>query len=109
VNAQEIIRKMPEAFNSAAARGTEAVVQYDISPPMYHVIQDGEMAAHEGRAEHPNVTLHISDDDLVGLMKGDLDPMSAFMSGRLKLEGDMMLAQKLVGLIDRSKLAEEAK
>lgn len=111
MNVQEIIRKIPQAFKSeaAATQGIEAVIQYDISPPMYHVIQNGLMATREGQAEHPDVTLHVSDDDLVGLMTGALDPMSAFMTGRLKLTGDMMLAQKLIGLIDRSKLAEEAR
>jgi putative sterol carrier protein len=108
MTAKEVLYKMPHAFDPKAADGVEAVVQYDISEPVYHVIKDGTMEVFEGRAEQPNVTVKIADDDLIKLMRGELNGMSAFMTGRLKVKGDMMLAQRLVGFVDRDKLNEVA-
>lgn len=39
--------------------------------------------------------LHVSIDDLVRMGTGDLNPMMAFMSGKLKVKGDMGIAMKM--------------
>lgn len=105
MDAKELIQKMPEAFNADAAEDTEAVIQYEISKPMYHVIKDGKMEVHEGRAENPSITLKISDEHLVKIVKGEMNGLGAFMSGQIQLEGDMTLAQRLVGFVDQDKLS----
>ena len=46
----------------------------------------------------------MEDDDLVSLLKGDLNGMTAFMTGKLQLDGDMMLAQRMTSFFDASKL-----
>lgn len=43
-------------------------------------------------------TVKVSLDDFKSLMKGDLNPMSAFMSGAIKIDGDMSVAMKLQSL-----------
>jgi len=40
-------------------------------------------------------TIGVSLKDLQGLMSGDLNPMTAFMFGKLKITGDMGVAMKL--------------
>ena len=42
---------------------------------------------------------------LIALMKGELNGMTAFMTGKLQLDGDLMLAQRIGGLFDPAKLA----
>ena len=42
-----------------------------------------------------DVTLTASADAFQAMLDGDLSPMSAFMSGKLKVEGEMALAMKL--------------
>ncbi|HKI57157.1 MAG TPA: SCP2 sterol-binding domain-containing protein [Trueperaceae bacterium] len=110
MTAKELLHRIPEVFDAGAMAeelGREdAVVQYDISEPVYHVLQDRTLAAFDGQADGPDVTIRVSDEDLIALMKGDLNPMAAFMTGKLKVKGDVMLAQKLVSRVDRRRLAE---
>lgn len=44
-------------------------------------------------------TLKISLDDFIAMTQGELDGTSAFMSGKLKIEGDMGIAMKLQGVL----------
>lgn len=101
----ELIRKMPSVINPAATANMQTTIQYRISKPMYLVIDNGRCTAHEGVAPSPDLALTISDDNLLAMLKGELDGRAAFMSGKLKVEGDMLLAQRLQGFFDTSKLA----
>ena len=46
-----------------------------------------------------DTTIQIALDDLVSMAKGTLDPMMAFMMGKMKIQGDMSVAQKLAPLL----------
>ena len=48
-----------------------------------------------------DATVSIKWDDFLALSEGKLDPMMAFMQGKLKIAGDMMIAQKLAPLLKR--------
>ncbi|KAK0342131.1 hypothetical protein LTR94_023507 [Friedmanniomyces endolithicus] len=48
-----------------------------------------------------DATVSIKWDDFMALSEGKLDPMMAFMQGKLKIAGDMMIAQKLAPLLKR--------
>ena len=49
----------------------------------------------QGDAENPNVTLVMDSETLKGIVSGETDGMQAFMGGKLRVEGDMMLSMKL--------------
>ena len=66
---------------------------------MYLLIGSGKAAAGEPQ-NTPDVTLTLSCDDLGELLRGDLSPFSAYMAGRLVVEGDTNLASRLGDLID---------
>jgi len=48
-------------------------------------------------------TVIVSKDDLLAMTQGDLDPTTAFMTGKLKINGDMSVAMALQPLLARAK------
>ena len=103
-NAVAILKQLPMAFQADAAGDTECTVQFNISSPMHIVIKNGACQTNDGSSDAADVAITMDDDDLVSLMKGDLNGMTAFMTGKLQLEGDLMLAQRMFGFFDSSKL-----
>ncbi|XP_052794200.1 peroxisomal multifunctional enzyme type 2-like [Mya arenaria] len=70
-------------------------------------MKTGEGSVYEGtpKSGKADCTVVISDDDLVDLVTGKLNGQQAFMSGKMKLRGNIMLAQKLGELFkDQAKL-----
>ncbi|KAJ8684258.1 hypothetical protein QAD02_020050 [Eretmocerus hayati] len=54
----------------------------------------------EGKVD---TTLTIDDKDMIQLALGKMNPQMAFMKGKLKIKGNIMLTQKLKSLIDANK------
>lgn len=48
-------------------------------------------------------TVIVSKDDLEAMTRGDLDPTTAFMTGRLKINGDMSVAMSLQPILARAR------
>jgi putative sterol carrier protein len=48
-------------------------------------------------------TITVSKDDFVAMSKGELDPTTAFMTGRLKIAGDMSAAMALQPILARAR------
>ncbi len=46
-------------------------------------------------AAEAQCTVDVSIDDLSSMLSGDLNPMNAFMAGKIKVNGDMSVAMKL--------------
>ncbi len=65
----------------------------------YVAVQEGGLSVALGDAENPGVTITMQAEDFKALAAGTLNPMSAFMGGKLQVAGDMGLALKLQTLI----------
>lgn len=102
---QLFLDELPKLFQRDRAGNTKATVQFDLTGEeagQYHVdIADGEVASQKGPATSPDLTLSAAGDDLVKIFTGGLDPTAAFMSGKLKIKGNMALALKLQSLFTR--------
>ncbi|HNR33262.1 MAG TPA: SCP2 sterol-binding domain-containing protein [Candidatus Hydrogenedentes bacterium] len=49
----------------------------------------------EGKSESPNITLTATSQDWLDIVSGKLNGQTAFLTGKLKIQGDMTLAMKL--------------
>ena len=54
-------------------------------------------------ATKADCTITISDDNMVAMATGKLNGMQAFMSGKMKIKGNMGLAQKFGAIVDGAK------
>lgn len=100
----QLFVKMAENFDPSKAEGVNATIQFDLSGDnggLYWVkMSNGQAESGEGRVDNPNMTLKASANDWAAVVKGDLNAMQAFMSGKLKIQGDMGLAMKLQALLN---------
>ncbi|MGB6231617.1 MAG: SCP2 sterol-binding domain-containing protein [Litorimonas sp.] len=88
---EDIATKMNDAL--AKAGGLDKSVKFDFGG-------DGSVYAHGTTAEvdsdkEADCTISVDKDDFIALASGNLDPMMAFMSGKLKVAGDMSVAMGL--------------
>ncbi len=97
--ARQLIESMPKYFKPEKAQGVNAVIQYRLTGEnggdWIVRIQDGQCTVEEGVAENPTLTLRMDAEEYVDLILGKLDGMTAFMTGKLQLEGDFTLATRL--------------
>jgi putative sterol carrier protein len=96
----QVLDGMVEAFQADKAAGQSAVIGWDVTAPdgthsFQLDIADGTCTANQGSDKAARVTMGMALPDFLRFMSGQLDGMQAFMTGKLKLTGDMMFAQSM--------------
>ena len=96
---KETFDAMAGRFRADRASGTSAVIQYEIAGEgggtWNAVIRDGTCTVSEGAGANPNLTLQMAAQDWLDMLSGKQSGQMLFMSGKLKVKGDMGLAMKL--------------
>jgi putative sterol carrier protein len=72
--------------------GFDRSVKFDTGGDGVIVIDGASISTTDGPAD---CTIKLSLDDLKNLVAGDLNPTMAFMTGKIKIEGDMSVAMAL--------------
>jgi NAD(P)-dependent dehydrogenase (short-subunit alcohol dehydrogenase family)/acyl dehydratase/putative sterol carrier protein len=94
---KRIFERIPEAFRPEKASGLDVVFQFAIGGGgggTWHVkVKDQKCEVKEGAHEKPTTTIKMGDEDFVKMIEGKLNAMSAYTSGKLKIEGDLMKSQ----------------
>lgn len=95
-----VFEAMRSAFDPSKAVGQDAVIQYAIDGSAAKLnyqlnVKDGVCDVSKGTADDPRVTMALSLPNFVRMSTGELNGMQAFMSGKLKISGDLMFSQSL--------------
>ena len=95
-----VFNGMQERFQPDKASGVDAQVQWVVSDageehPYVISVKDGTCTTERGRADNPRVTLNTDAVSFAKMMAGKAAGPQLYMSGKLKIQGDLMLAQRL--------------
>jgi putative sterol carrier protein len=101
----EIFRRMEAHFDSSKAQRVDAVLHWKItgrpdgSLDHYEaVIRGGACRVTAQPSESPRVTFTIGGVEFLKLVTGNVDGPKLFMTGGLKIDGDLMFAAQVAGL-----------
>ncbi len=78
------------------AGGFDRSVKFDTGGDGVIVIDGSSLSTTDGPAD---CTIKLSLSDFEDLISGDLSPTTAFMTGKIKIEGDMSVAMALQSLL----------
>jgi putative sterol carrier protein len=94
--AQGLLESMPERFNAEKAGELEAVVGYQIDDLGYTLlIRKGACMVFPRLFKPCDTLLKAKADDFVAMSTGTLNAQEAFMTGKIQIEGDPLLMQKV--------------
>ena len=99
--AEATLKKMGEKLESSGkgpeiCKKTKAIFCFDLKDAGKWTLDlknDGKLC--KGEAGKADCTITMKDADFLAMVAGKLNGQQAFMQGKLKLKGNMMLAQKL--------------
>jgi putative sterol carrier protein len=93
-------------FNKRAAKGLNVIYQLDLSGDnggkWQVIINNGTCEVKEGPAKSPNITFSMTTEYYLDMISGKLNGQVAFMSGRMRIAGDMGLALRMESLFSES-------
>ena len=87
------------AADSQHATIQQVITSADGQTPYWIRIEDGTIDLGVGEAEAPDATITQSYDTAVALSKSELSPVTAFMTGKIKVNGNMGLLLGLQGVL----------
>jgi putative sterol carrier protein len=95
ISMEEVFSGMVERFNPAAAEGLKALLQFSLtglqSGEFIIDIKDSTATLVRGVDRSPELFVEIDSEDWVAVAEGRLDGTQAYMSGKMKVKGDMNL------------------
>ena len=92
----DVIETAIEALSSKLEGFDDGSVKFVLNGEGSIMVDDKGVRQEDGDAD---VTLTADPDVFSDMLAGDLDPTSAFMTGRLSVDGDMGMAMKLGSLL----------
>ncbi|XP_004711003.1 hydroxysteroid dehydrogenase-like protein 2 [Echinops telfairi] len=103
---EETFRIVKESLSDDVVNATQAVYQFELSGDdggtwFLDLKSKGGSVGFGEPAERADVVMSMSTEDFVKMFSGKLKPTMAFMSGKLKIKGNMGLAIKLEKLMNQ--------
>ena len=93
---REFFESLPGRLDPEATRGQRAAYRFDVEGAGTWVVRidDGRVDVGEGAGEG-DVTIAAPEDVFLRLVNGEQNPVTAYMTGKVKVSGDTSLALKL--------------
>ena len=98
LSVQKILPQIQQ--KAAAAKSLGSTLKFDFGEECLFIDGAGEKNQVSTEDKEAACLVETSFEDFIALTKGELNPMSAVMSGKLKIKGDMGVAMKLQSLFN---------
>ncbi|MFZ1495457.1 MAG: SCP2 sterol-binding domain-containing protein [Saprospiraceae bacterium] len=101
-SSKEFFESISSKVNPAAIEGLNTNLQFEVDEKQYTVaIVDGKLNVFESLEGTPKSKVKISEQNLVSLLNGNLNPMMAVFTGKLKIDnqGELLKYAKILGLM----------
>ena len=106
LEAKTLIDQLISNFPPDKAAGLDAEIQLNLTGAgggnWIIKFAGGKVTGIEGKTAAPRLTVTTSLADINAIAEGKLDGMAAFMQGKIKLDGDVGLAMRMVNLFKPS-------
>lgn len=103
---EETFRIVKESLSDDVVKATQAIYQFELSGEdggtwFLDLKSKGGNVGYGEPSDRADVVMSMSTDDFVKMFSGKLKPVVAFLSGKLKIKGNMALAIKLEKLMNQ--------
>ena len=93
----EFFEGLPSRVDESKTAGLTNTYRFDIEDAGSWTVdvQDGKVSVLQDGEADPDVTIATSEETFQKLVNGEQNPTTAYMTGKLKIKGDMGAAMKL--------------
>ncbi len=105
MNTRELLYGLPAKVSPSALEGLATVFHFDIEGKeggQYTIsVDNGKITVNDGLLGEPKCVIRSSDENFVHLVTGELNPMMAVLTGKIKIsnQGEMLKYAKIFGLM----------
>jgi putative sterol carrier protein len=104
-DAEKAIEALPAAFLPDKAGNAQALFQLDLAGEnggqWVLDVANGKCEVRQETAAKPDVTISMDGEDFVALFGNQLDPVRAFMMGKIKVTGNLGMVMQLLNWFER--------
>jgi alkylation response protein AidB-like acyl-CoA dehydrogenase/putative sterol carrier protein len=97
MSVETIFNAIQERANNSSVLGN--TLKFDLGGEQIYLDGTGSENTVSREDKDADCTVSVSPEDFESILSGDLNPMNAFMSGKIKVQGDMGVTMKLQGLL----------